>query len=250
MKAAVARLRGIARSAVSQRLLIELGLAFAEVGDISAGHLPWNEVVLDRTNRAWSDLLKLAKLLLGDHFQTTSSGRDAGFSILFEMNTLFEEYIGRLLQTTLQRNGTRVTLQRMAGHALIGADGKGRFATMPDIVVETADQDDWIIDTKWKRLKGNIDDPKYGIAQSDVYQMMAYSQVHHCRRLMLLYPHHDGIQREPGRIAEFFVAGTTDTKLIVGTVDLCHVNTVPAQLTRLLGLDTKQAPVQVAAIAV
>lgn len=42
------------------------------------------------------ELLVLARLLLGAGFQTTSMGEAAGFSLVCEMNTLFEEYIGRL----------------------------------------------------------------------------------------------------------------------------------------------------------
>jgi 5-methylcytosine-specific restriction enzyme subunit McrC len=245
MKSAVARLRCIARAAGNQRRLFELELAFAEVGAVSSSQLPWNEVVLDRTNRAWADLLTLAQLLLGDRFQTTSSGSNAGFSLLFEMNTLFEEFVGRSLRAALLRNSTHVRLQRMKGHALIDADGKGRFATQPDIVVEALDHDDWIIDTKWKRLKG-IDDRKYGVAQSDVYQMMAYSQVHHCKRVMLLYPHHNGIHQEPGRIADFNVSGTNDTKLVIATLDLSDVSSVPAQLRRLLDHKSESVSARVA----
>lgn len=69
MKSAVARLRGIARAPGNQRRLFELELAFAEVGVVCSSRLPWNEVVLDRTNRAFANLLKLAQLLLGDRFQ-------------------------------------------------------------------------------------------------------------------------------------------------------------------------------------
>ena len=58
------------------------------------------------------------------------------FSLLFEMNTLFEKFVGRTLQATLLRDGARVRLQRMKGHAVIDSDGMGRFATKPDIVVE------------------------------------------------------------------------------------------------------------------
>ncbi len=239
MKAAVARLRGIAHAPINQRRLNELELAFAEVRGVSSSRLPWNEVILDRTNRTWADLLKLAQLLLGDRFQTTSSGADAGFSLLFEMNTLFEEFVGRSLQAALLRGGAHVRLQRMKGHALLASDGKGRFATVPDIVVESLGHDVWIIDTKWKRLK-SIDDPKYGVAHSDVYQMMAYSQVHHCKRLMLLYPQHHGIHQEAGRIADFKVSGTDDTQLVIATLDLADISTVPTQLRRLLVTESER----------
>lgn len=238
MKAAITKLRGLARAPDNQRLLSELAIAFAEVLDVEINQLRWDQVVLDRTNRVWADLLKLARLLLGKRFQTTSAGAYVGFSLLFEMNTLFEEFIGRVMRRALQADGYRISLQSMKGHALIDGDGKGRFATIPDIFVHTRDQDEWIIDTKWKRLKGHIDDPRHGVSQADVYQMMAYSQIHRCRRLMLLYPHHADIGREPGRIGEYVVSGTDDTRLVIATVDLSDLRTVPAQLIRLIRSDS------------
>src|SRR5258708_851741 len=83
-------------------------------------------------------------------------------------------------------------------YALEGLDGVGRFATRPDIMVLSACEPVLIIDTKWKRLAGAIDDAKRGVGQADVYQMMACAQVYRCARLMLLYPHHAGLGDDEG----------------------------------------------------
>lgn len=50
-----------------------------------------------------------------------------------------------------------------------------------------------VIDTKWKRIAAQIDDARQGVSQSDVYQLMAYAQIYACDRVMLLYPHHQGL---------------------------------------------------------
>ena len=63
--------------------------------------LRWDEVTLNRTNARWRELLNLARLLLGERFQTTSAGGSDGFPLLFEMNTLFEEYVARMLKRAL-----------------------------------------------------------------------------------------------------------------------------------------------------
>ncbi|WP_294533625.1 hypothetical protein [uncultured Rhodoblastus sp.] len=44
----------------------------------------------------------------------------------------------------------------------------------------------WAIDTKWKRISARIDDPKQGVSQGDVYQMMAYAHLYKAPRLTLL----------------------------------------------------------------
>ena len=90
MKAALMRLSGIAQSWDNQRRLRELALSYADITNVSSVSLPWDRVVLDRSNSRWHVLLNLARLLLGERFQTTSAGGSEGFSLLFEMNTLFE----------------------------------------------------------------------------------------------------------------------------------------------------------------
>jgi 5-methylcytosine-specific restriction enzyme subunit McrC len=74
-------------------------------------------------------------LLLGQRFQTTSSGEAPGYSLLFEMNTLFEEYVGRILRRALSGTGFEMRLKGPQDYALASDDGVRRFATRPDIVV-------------------------------------------------------------------------------------------------------------------
>jgi 5-methylcytosine-specific restriction enzyme subunit McrC len=228
MKAAVTRLFKIAQAPESQRRLTELAFAFADISVVPVAMLPWNRVVLDRTNSAWATLLNLAKLLLGERFQTTSSGDIRGFSLMFEMNTLFEEYVGRTLRRVLVNTGLDVWLQGPRAHALVADDltRTPRFATRPDIVVSRHGDPLLIIDTKWKRLKGIIDDPKRGVGQADVYQMMAYAHVYQCNRLMLLYPHHDQIGAEEGMLSSYRITGTADPRLSVTTIMLSDLTSL------------------------
>lgn len=244
MKAAVSKLMGIARAPNNQRKLAELSLAFADVSAVAVPQLPWDKITLDRTNASWAVLLSLAKLLLGERFQTTSTGDGRGFSLLFEMNTLFEEYIGRTLQRALRHSGLEVRLQGPRDHVLIGQDGARRFATKPDIVVSRGKAPVLIIDTKWKRLKGTIDDPKKGVGQADIYQMMAYAHVYQCDRLLLLYPHHIEMGERDGLHPAHKVNNTTDTQLSVATISLSNLSKVTDDLFRIvagkLGLDLDQ----------
>lgn len=233
MKAAIGRLKQTSRSSDNQRSLFELGSTFSEVTNIDVKALRWDLVVLDRTNRHWETLLIFAKLLLGDRFQSTSYGGDFGYSLLFEMNTLFEEFIGRSLRASIRK---RITLQYRRGHALSDDVGRNYFATKPDIVIHGgSDQLDWVVDTKWKRLTNPSENRRMGISPEDVYQLMAYAQVHSCPRVMLLYPHHSGMGPAPGRIAEFQITGS-QSRLVVATVDLTDVRTVPKQLSGLFGV--------------
>lgn len=233
LKSAVQRLRRITRARENQRRLIELEFAFDRVTAPHLSVLPWEHVILDRTNQDWHDLFHLAQLLLGDRFQTTSFGEDRGFSLVFEMNTLFEEFVGSTLKVALQAMNLHVTLQGPRSFALSEMDeATPRFMTKPDIVIHQAGSPVMIIDTKWKRLRGSIDDPKRGVSQADVYQMMAYGQVYGVKRLLLLYPHHNDLSAV-GPQSTHIIKRTSDSLLRAATVDLSHLETAPEQLKSL-----------------
>ena len=234
MKAAICRLQFMARASENQRKLAELNMAFADVSTVSIGELLGKQILLDRTNAAWASVLALARLLLGGRYQTTSSGRGEGFSLLFEMNTLFEEYVARSLMRVLACTDCRVHLQGPRQHALLAETGENYFATRPDIVISRDGKNELIIDTKWKRLKGPVDDAKLGVGQADVYQMMAYSQVYRCDRLLLLYPHHIEMSGPEGLLYSHKIVGTDCSRLNVGTISLETLPNVPVRLEGLV----------------
>ena len=221
LKAAASRLARLARTAANARLLAEIAARFELVGDSPD---PLREPVrLDRTNAAFHDLHRLARLFLEADWQSTASGRAAGFTLLFPMNVLFEAFVGRCLQRALARQPVRVRLQaggRHGRHALTGADGRSLFALRPDAVIEGAEGANGavVLDTKWKELDPDEDEETLGVAQSDVYQMLAYERSYRASRLILLYPWTGKLPPE-GRAREWTVAGT-DVPLDVATVDV------------------------------
>jgi len=196
MRAAITRLRQLAQAPDNQRVLRELIFAYADVTDVSVPALRWDQITMDRTNQRWSELLSFARLLLADRHQQTTAGAIDGHALLFEMNALFEQYIARLVSRALAGSGYRVIAQGGHQDCLFEA-GIGRFRTKPDLIIKKADQTALVIDTKWKRLVPRIDDPKQGVSQADVYQLMAYSQLYHCSNVMLLYPHHGHLPPDP-----------------------------------------------------
>lgn len=182
LKGAVRRLVPVARTSANCRRLQELAARFESVGDSTD---PLGEPVrLDRTNAAFHRLHAMARLFLAADWQSTSAGREEGFGLLFPMNDLFEAFVGRSMQHALVRRDVR--LQHQGSYAL-ESGGAGLFALRPDIVVD----DDIVIDTKWKRLNPSL--PRLGVSESDVYQMLAYSQAYRARRLVLLYPRHEDL---------------------------------------------------------
>ena len=171
--------------------------------------------------------------MLGERFQTTSAGSSNGFSLLFEMNTLFEEYVARSLSRALADTDLRVVSQGGRLYCLESEDRRGLFQTRPDILVKRGDEVVQIIDTKWKRISTRIDDPKQGVSQADVYQMMAYGRLYKCKHLTLMYPHHYDLGREDGVQSSHHVAGSLDL-LKTATVDVSSSNGVRGRLAQCI----------------
>ena len=225
LKAAVARLANVARSAANARLLAELA---ARLEPVRLSSTPLEEPVhLDRTNTAFHDLYQLARLLLSGDWQSTTSGQSLGFSLLFPMPELFEKFVGRCLCRALAP--WRVRLQARDHSAL--QDDEGRlFELRPDAVVETP-SGPIVLDTKWKELTPK-DGRTLGVAQGDVYQMLAYAQAYKAERLVLLYPWSEGV--EEGAIRHWRAAGT-ERHLDIATIDAGEPRNVACQLRKIVG---------------
>lgn len=187
-KATVKRLADIARAPANAQLLAELA---ARLETVAPSHNPLGEKVrLDRTNTAFHGLYRLAQLFLQGHWQSTTGGWGEGFSLLFPMNDLFEEFIGRSLRREL--GARRVELQSRTRYAIEG----NLFQLRPDVVID-APNNTIVLDTKWKELDPGAE--KRGVAQDDIYQLIAYAQAWEAKRVILLYPWrtglHEGIER-------------------------------------------------------
>ena len=219
MRAAIGKLTRLAQAPDNQRALRELRFAYADISEVSPDTLRWDLIVLDRTNTRWRELLSLARLFLGDRHQQTSAGTIDGHALLFEMNVLFEEYVARLLARALAGTDLRVSAQGGHRDCLFEGD-KGRFRTRPDLIIRRGNRIVLIIDTKWKRITPLIDDPKQGVSQADVYQLMAYGQVYDCPDAVLLYPHHGGLAPEPVRQRYSIAKRNAQESLSVVTLDV------------------------------
>jgi 5-methylcytosine-specific restriction enzyme subunit McrC len=237
MKAAVAHLFNASRSAENRQRLRELAFVYADVAETSVTELRWDAVLLDRTNRRWQELLDMAQLFLQGRYQTTTGGASRGAAMLFEMNALFEAYVGRLITRALVGTDLSVSLQGGRLFCLSSeTSGRGLFQTKPDILIRRAGSVIHVIDTKWKRISSQVDDPKRGVSQADVYQMMAYAQVYRAPRLTLLYPHHSGLGTDESVHARHRITGG-EAILETASIDIARRETLLARIRKLVAPD-------------
>lgn len=223
-KAAVSRLAGVARSAPNARLLAELAARLEFVG-VSAAPLK-EPVRLDRTNTAYHDLYRMARMFLSGDWQSTATGESLGFSLLFSMPKLFESFVGRCLRRAVAP--WRAILQSTRHSAL--RDDKGPlFQLQPDIVVETP-AGTVVLDAKWKSLKP--EGRQFGVSPADVYQILNYGQAYKAKQLVLLYPWRQGLGKGVNR--SWRVQGA-ERHLHIATVDVGEPPTVADALRSILG---------------
>jgi 5-methylcytosine-specific restriction enzyme subunit McrC len=241
MKACVVRLVRHARRTSTRRLLDELRILLADVSDVLPAQAA-RKIALDRTTHGWRSLLALARQLFGRDWQDTRSAREApeGISLLFPMNDLFEAYVAALARRAL--SPFEIDVKAQGGGAFCLADWSdedeerpGRlFATKPDLMLRRNGRTLAIIDTKWKVIGRDITDRKRGVAQADIYQMMAYAQLYQTDRLMLLYPHHTGLG-DAGLLGQHRIAIVAGAKLDLGSIDVrASRNACVAALAELL----------------
>ena len=241
MKAVVTKLRRMSSSPENQIKLTKLSFIYADVSDVLITKNMLDTIIIDRTNKRWRDLLAMAKLFLDNQFQTTSSGDSRGFTLLFDMNDLFEKYVYRLIRRALARTPMHVIAQGGRRFCLTEKiSEKGAFQTQLDILVKRGNDTVWIIDTKWKRIppKTQTDKSTQGINQGDVYQMMAYRQVYDSQKLMLLYPHHARLDEngESEGCRESYRITNSDSSLVTATFDIANSLQVTERLQKLLDL--------------
>lgn len=231
LKSAVVKLRRVTREAENARRLAELEFALEEVTSVSAASLKWHRLHFDRSNRRYEALANMARRILERRTQDVTAGESDGFSLLFDMNELFEAYIGAMARSVFAPDW-QVVLQGPAAWLLEDEAGLGRSQIRPDITGLEQGRPRWIIDTKWKRL--DAADAKQGVAQADIYQMLGYAHRLDVERIVLLYPQ----QRGEASVARCFrileeAPQRPARELWVARIDLSDLDTVPEQLQAL-----------------
>ena len=158
-----------------------------EVSDIYIDSNIISNYKLNRMNSRFLKCFTLAKFILLSSSFDKSLGKEDGFSILFEMNYLYEEYIGVLLKEIYNNEDVSVITQEKNKYLLWNLKSeRNEIALKPDIVVYKNDKVDTIIDTKWKSASVSN---KEVYSQGDIYQMYAYITSYlECQKCILLYP--------------------------------------------------------------
>lgn len=187
VKATLLKLQQLTTSAENSKEIRQLLIAF-EMVEPSVNHTKeFSQVKIDRNTKDYEMLMQWSKVFLLNKSFTTFSGQNTSRALLFPMESVYESYVVQQMKKVLGPAGWDVSSQDK-GHYLF-MEPRRQFALRPDIVCKRGDRT-VIMDTKWKSLI-NSEQANYGISQSDMYQMYAYSKKYETSEIWLLYPLND-----------------------------------------------------------
>ncbi len=144
----------------------------------------FSKIQLNRQMKDYELVLQWAKIFLLSHSFSPYKGKEVAFALLFDMNLLFESYVGHLLK----KRDFDVSLQDREHYLAYLDNNEGKFQLKPDFVVRYNDEV-IIADTKWKIL--SEEKSHQGVSQADMYQLFAYGNKYNspqCKNMFLIYP--------------------------------------------------------------
>ena len=162
-------------------------------------------LTFDRMTKDWEPIFLRARWLLEGLFPDVRSGETSGTCLLFNMERLFEAFLGTKLKQAWQgipESSFRIVLQGPQ-KSLAQSDASRAFALRPDVtVLDGTGNVARIFDTKWKQLVAHA--PSFGVSPSDVYQLATYASRYSCEHVALIYP--ASIDCPPGLIESYRLA--------------------------------------------
>lgn len=183
------------RSPATQDVLRQCLLLLDGVSDIEVQDADFGRITINRQNERFEDVFRFCRLILSGRTPTVRAGGDRTFSLLFDMNKVFERFVAAFMRryVVAKLDGVHLFPQAV-DHVrhLMTSEGVGTLRLEPDLLLEGRGHR-LVMDTKWKLLVGGKR-ARGGVAESDLYQLYAYTRRYGCARSVLLYPHTPGIE--------------------------------------------------------
>ena len=169
----------------------------------------FDQITITRQNERFADVLHFCRLILLGLSPTVQAGRERSFSLLFDMNRVFEDFTAAFLKKQVMPflKGYHLYPQAKSRQEyLMRYNDKDVLRLDPDILIEAEDSDRrFVLDTKWKQLSGK--GVRDGVGRNDLFQLYAYTKRYACQRSVLLYPQVSG-----AKCLDFDIMGTDEAK--------------------------------------
>ena len=176
-----------ARSQAVKKLIIRLVHEFDSVTDRLIDIQTVSSLVLNRSEKRFQSVMDACLIFIQGLNPDVVGGRFQTFSLLFDMNRLFESWVAAVLKPVAYDLNLSLVEQKPRKYMAYRADlGREVFQMRPDISFIGGSSPVVIADAKWKLLEP--EEAKLGVSQSDLYQMQAYANRYGVDSLILIYP--------------------------------------------------------------
>lgn len=195
-----------------------LFMRFDPISDRRTNVKQLDSLNFDRITERYESIFQWCRCFLEGYYPDVLGKGKSCLSVLFDMNRLFEAYVGTQLRRDARGEGLRVREQGpqryFATRQYPDMSHKPVFWMKPDIsLMDKKENILCIADAKWKVLDEEKSD--LGITQSDLYQMESYASRYGVDYLVLIYP----MQKKLTEPAQLTLEGSKST-LLVFPVDL------------------------------
>ncbi|MDQ9041486.1 McrC family protein [Acinetobacter nosocomialis] len=176
------------RSSKNWKLAQELRLMTGEIPKSQNIVQDFKQWQSGRLLALYTEIKPWTELILSEYMPVSTQGNWYGMSLLFPMEKLFEHYVAYHLCREL--NDWEVKRQVSSQHMCL-YESRPIFRLKPDIQIQhKKTRKKIILDTKWKLLDQNDQTRRFGLKDSDIQQMFAYSYYYldHASEVILVYP--------------------------------------------------------------
>ena len=250
IKLTIQKLKKISVNLKNKENLNKIGHYFENVSILENSIENLKYLTFDRMNDYYKNAIQWAKIFLSNKSSSIFlTNNKEIISVLFPMETIFENYIANKLLNIIQEKFYSELLIKIQDSSCslfsnISLNNtkidNNILRIRPDIVIKNKNTKEiFILDTKWKIL--NKLDDKFKISTEDIYQMLAYVKTYNdrnknnytCKKVYLIYPA-TNMKQNTFSSRDKLIFNTDDFELNIYFVDLSSEEKMENSLINIL----------------
>lgn len=200
LRLALNRIARLSRTAANQHLVQACLQRMLHIPASSQPEYDMAAIRLQRNNQYYASALQWARLIIDGFSPGVAHGQQPAFSLLFDMNKLFEATVACQLKKQLPASCQLKTQQQTA--ALLQVNKQPQQKLQPDLLLLDQQQPIAVLDSKWK-IKSGSSFNQLKPDEQELYQMFAYAAAYLPKggNVCLIYPKTAQFNRAVGQAA-------------------------------------------------